>query len=89
MANVEMEHRQEVTQDKLADTQCKECKFFHSKSKECGFVLYANLNMAEERFMQWYRDHAPEDIELIEDCNMSPDRMPQNRAEDNIVYFQR
>lgn len=71
----------EASKSKLIETQCKECRHFKPHTEECAFVIYANIFKAHDaiRGIEWYREHSPEDIELVEDCSMSPDKVPHNR----------
>ena len=78
------------TKKALIETQCKDCRHFRPKTGECAFVLYANLYAAHEvvKDLDWYRKNRPENIELIEDCNVSPLKTEDSRIAEVLQFNQ-
>ena len=48
--------------------QCKYCKFFNEPTNECWFVIHNPYPGTTEQTVEWYREHKPYDISVIEDC---------------------
>jgi hypothetical protein len=76
----------------LIEQQCKHCVHFEEKTEECTFVLsiFIPRGNTPPPELAWFRKNQPEDIELIEECNMAPAKVAQNdkRVTDNVVIFQ-